>query len=317
MPSVSVIIPIYNAGAEIEKCLNSLTNQTYKDFEVIAVDDHSTDNTFSVVNKYIARDCRIKIYTNEKKGVSSARNFGIKKATGKFLIFVDADDQVSPVFIQMLVTMMIEDNCDCAAISFVYSLNKLEHSINPSSISTYTDFSVYKPLSDISGGVGGYVCNKIYCANIIKGNNIWFDESILVGEDLLFNFKYFNYVIKLEYSNQGLYYYKLNTTSAVNSLTNPKWFDLLTVYGLIINTKNPNDVVNAFKFNYALLIMEGIYRVKYCPDAPYKLNELKRMKKEHIKLNRNFGVKNNLKLLMILLLPKVSMRYRRRAIKDV
>lgn len=102
MPEVSVIIPVYNTEQFLEDCLNSVLAQTFTDFEIIAVDDGSTDNSAAIVKQFAAKDNRIVIIHQENKGISEARNTGIKAARGNWITFVDSDDMLAPSFLQKL-----------------------------------------------------------------------------------------------------------------------------------------------------------------------------------------------------------------------
>ena len=102
MPEVSVIIPVYNTEQFLEDCLNSVLAQTFTDFEIIAVDDGSTDNSAAIVKRFSAKDNRIVIIHQENKGLSEARNTGIKAARGNWITFVDSDDMLAPSFLQKL-----------------------------------------------------------------------------------------------------------------------------------------------------------------------------------------------------------------------
>lgn len=90
----SIVIPVYNVEEYIDKCLNSVLNQTYKDFEVIIVNDGSPDNSIQIIDRYVKMDDRFKVYSKENGGLSAARNFGVKKVSGDYLIFLDSDDYI-------------------------------------------------------------------------------------------------------------------------------------------------------------------------------------------------------------------------------
>lgn len=112
--SVSIIIPVYNAGNYIADCLNSIQRQTCEDFEIICVDDGSTDDSSAVVAEIATRDPRIRLIQQENRGASGARNTGFDLATGQFVTFVDADDEVSPTFLEVLGGAIVADDADVA-----------------------------------------------------------------------------------------------------------------------------------------------------------------------------------------------------------
>ena len=112
---VSIIVPVYNVEKYIEKCLNSLISQSYRNIEIILIDDGSKDNSGKICDKYKKKDPRIKVIHKENAGVSEARNSGIQKATGKYLCFVDADDFVMNDYIKYL-HKLIAINCSDIAV---------------------------------------------------------------------------------------------------------------------------------------------------------------------------------------------------------
>ena len=113
-PVVSVIIPVFNAGKNVENCIQSLLNQTYKNFEILIIDDGSTDNTLTILEKY-ERNKKIKVIHQTNSGVSTARNLGISEANGKYIGFVDADDRVRPNYLEdLVVAIETEKNIDVA-----------------------------------------------------------------------------------------------------------------------------------------------------------------------------------------------------------
>lgn len=98
IPLVSAIIPVYNTEPFLRKCLDSVLGQTFTDFELLLIDDHSTDSSYSICKEYEAKDGRVRVIQNPKKGVSSARNLGISEARGKYVTFIDSDDWVDPEY---------------------------------------------------------------------------------------------------------------------------------------------------------------------------------------------------------------------------
>ena len=117
-PLISIIVPSFNEEKNIRRCLDSILNQTWNDFEVICVDDNSTDSTFEIIKEYSVKDNRIKAYKNPHKGVSSARNFGISKAEGSYIGFVDSDDFIQPQMYEFLYRAIKENGCKLAVCRY-------------------------------------------------------------------------------------------------------------------------------------------------------------------------------------------------------
>lgn len=116
---ISVIIPVYNAGKYLEKCLNSVVAQTYSLWEIIAINDGSRDNSWEILCQYAEKDKRIKIDTKENEGPGQTRNRALDKASGDIIVFLDADDYIEPNYFELLVKIIIEENADVVFIDVI------------------------------------------------------------------------------------------------------------------------------------------------------------------------------------------------------
>lgn len=181
---LSVIIPAYNAEKEIEKCINSILNTNHTDFEVIVVNDGSTDNTKQILDRYL--DSHLIVIHKVNEGVSVARNIGIKNATGDYVLFVDADDELEPQALDYLTNYLLDKQLDLLQFSVstdTYNQNSckknLEYYLNKSYTSSKEAF-----LYLINHG---FYCvwNKLYRREFIE--NITFPKGIKTGEDFIFN----------------------------------------------------------------------------------------------------------------------------------
>lgn len=209
-PVVSIIVPVYNAETTLRRCIDSLLAQTFADFELIAVDDGSSDGSREVVGDYAARDPRVRLLTPGHGGVSAARNCGIEAAQGKWLTFVDADDYVAPGYLADLLI-----GADSAEFSISgYSV------VNPGSQPQPVDVLGGKPLPG-SGGICrtdemlaafsayslGFVWGKLFRRDIIGSAGLRFDRDITFGEDGIFCFSYFRLVDVCRVSAKSGYFY--------------------------------------------------------------------------------------------------------------
>ena len=308
---VSIVIPAFNAEKDIKNCLNSVLKQNYQNIEIVVVDDGSTDNTYHIAKEYE----KIIVLKNRKKGVSSARNYGIRHCTGEYITFVDADDLVAPTFISELVNLLTYYDCDCAAVAYTTDVHKWDRTYTKS-VLLFNDDEKHMLLTGVNNGADGYVWNKIYKMSIIKKYSLLFDESITVGEDLLFNNSYFKVSHNLVFLNKTLYFYKLNSSSSVNKLDNSKWFDFIDVYLELLDGNLSEKVITILKFNFIQIILEAFYRKKYCNDAKYSEDELITLKKRYVRLEKDFTIKQKIKIILFMLFPNGSMKYKRRMIKD-
>ena len=218
MAKISIIIPCYKVEAYLPKCLDSLINQTYKNLEIICIDDGSPDNSGKILDEYAKKDSRIKVIHQGNGGVSSARNTGLDIATGEWISFVDADDWLDVNAYEKLlnstedekVEMLVFGNhsvCD-GVISKYKSINANE--------SNFTDYS-YLLLR-----LGGVVWNKLFSRSLIEENKTRFVKGINLSEDGLFNTEIMLKYPKLKIVDEGIYFYRIyrpdSTLSGQHSL---------------------------------------------------------------------------------------------------
>lgn len=188
---LSVLIPAYNASKFIEECLNSIISQSYKNIEVIIVNDGSTDNTADILDSYAKNDNRVKVISQKNGGVSSARNTALQQASGEFVTFADADDTLPENAFKTMVEMM-EDDIDM----IVFSHNEIRlHSKPKHEIS-----NEFKNKDDINerfiefDNVMWWPWAKIFRRSIIAENNLGYDTSMTFGEDHIFNLLFAKYI---------------------------------------------------------------------------------------------------------------------------
>lgn len=218
---LSVIIPAYNAEKTIKRCLDSIINQTYSNLEIIVVDDGSKDNTFNIINEYMSLDNRIIGIHTENKGVSSARNTGISKATGKYLSFVDSDDYLQLDYLELLLNEIDSSNVDIifGGLSILNNDKITNHLKLDSTISNINIF--WNKLAH-STEIFGYVWGRIYKTNIIMKYSILFNTTMYSQEDLDFNLSYFNYCNSMETVDSYGYIYDYVPSKRI-----PPYFDFI------------------------------------------------------------------------------------------
>jgi glycosyltransferase involved in cell wall biosynthesis len=190
-PEISVIIPVYNTEKFLPGCLESIINQDFKDIEIICINDGSSDNSLSVLQKYAKNDKRIKVFSQKNRGVSAARNVGLEKATGKYIAFIDSDDSANPTMLRKLHEIAIGYGCDIAMCDV-----EVEN-ITKDAVRRNKDISNGKPVlvmekypHNPARNMLIIACwNKLYKKSII--GDLRFNEQINAFEDLHFNFLVF------------------------------------------------------------------------------------------------------------------------------
>lgn len=210
---VSIIIPAYNVGKYLEECIHSLFFQTYTNYEIIIVDDGSTDNTYDIGKCLSAENDKVKLIRQENQGVSVARNTGMQNANGEFYIFADADDIVAPQYIETLVRLL--EKADMGVVGFTSEKSKLDTKVSMKS----EDDCASDMIEDLLCGTkyDGYLWNKIFQRKIIDKYNLKFMKNIAVWEDLLFVLEYLKNGDRIAISHEKLYFYRYREGSAVNN----------------------------------------------------------------------------------------------------
>ncbi|MBQ2661094.1 MAG: glycosyltransferase family 2 protein [Clostridia bacterium] len=213
---ISVIVPVYNGEKTIKRTLDSILNQTYRDIEVIVVNDGSKDGTKDVLESMAKKDGRLKIITKENGGVSSARNAGLEKATGEFITFLDADDEVESDMYEFLINAAKEYGADIAHCGYRRVENGTDVFVSNSG-KVYVQSHDEALSCEIEGRIfTGSLCNKLYKSFLLK--EVRFDESIKINEDVLVNYYAFKNADKSVYIDVPKYVYNMNTQSATHTV---------------------------------------------------------------------------------------------------
>ena len=264
---ISIIIPVYNAEKYLERCLMSIIDQSYQDFEIILINDGSTDNSLNICNQFSEKDKRIKVYTKKNGGVSSARNYGIKKVITDYVCFIDSDDFISNDYLIILYSNIYDTNSDISVCGFIKYYKdeqvgdqKIQNKIIFDKKSAYDAMISNKQYA-------GYVWNKLYKFEIIKrmGDEIFKGNMF---EDFEFNCRYLNECKKIVYTPTQLYYYFINDSSVTGTFTiNDRIISGIDLYYSILNKYDQNNIDSSDLVAYVLL--KYMYNLKY---RAHKLN---------------------------------------------
>lgn len=209
---ISIIVPVYNVENYLERCLQSLINQTYKNIEIVCVNDGSTDNSLNILNDFQKKDSRIKIISQENQGLSEARNVGIKNSSGKYIGFVDSDDWVDLDYYEKLYNALIDSKSDFACANTKFFENGK---------TGYIKFQQNKIFSELDKKIDNYkngsVCDKLYKKSLFLDNDIKFIKGYFYEDNIvLLQLTY--YSKKIVTINTVSYYYFNNN----NSITREK-----------------------------------------------------------------------------------------------
>lgn len=225
MCSISVIVPIYNVGKYLKECIESILRQKYKDFELLLVNDGSTDNSFNICKEYEKNDNRIKLISKKNGGLSDARNVGLDYATGEYVIFIDSDDYVASDLLETLYVEIKKVNADVAMCGYLRiddnkSILAIDH---PKYNSTYNNKDGMLELLK-QGEVKTQAWAKLFRRTLFA--NLRFDFG-KYHEDVFIMHKIFGKVKSSVTINKALYFYRDNPTSITNCAFNSKHQDLI------------------------------------------------------------------------------------------
>lgn len=231
VPKISVVVPAYNAGEFLEECLDSIMGQTFRDFEVIVIDDGSTDSTASIAASFAARDPRFRVISTDNGGVSRARNIGIREAAGSCISFADADDVMAPKALERMWEVMFEHAADVCVSAFqnfsdrdsLCKFLKEEHEFTQTEIYVYQEamkLALYQ--QKMMNSPWGILVRRS-----LLGEDKRYRESIRY-EDLDAFYRFYEGAARIAYINEPLYYYRRNPNSFINTWSEAR-LDVLDV----------------------------------------------------------------------------------------
>lgn len=266
MAEVSVIVPVYQVEKYLRQCLDSIVNQTFKDIEVILIDDGSKDNSGKICDEYALKDNRVKVIYQDNMGLSDARNSGMNLMSGKYFMFVDSDDYVSEQMIEKLYTSAVETDADVVCCNFEYfwennekvsfSTKQKREELNSSDIFNHRK-------NEKNYGIWTVAWNKLYKSSSM--NSFRF-RSGKIHEDEFWANDIYQKDLKVVTIEDSLYYYRQRHNSIVSIKSIKKEFDL----------------IEAFQERMQIYLNQNMY-----PDQAYKvliyslepLNECRKLKK--------------------------------------
>lgn len=253
---VSIIMPVYNKERYLEKSITSILNQTYKDFELVIINDGSTDNSAKICYKFQREDLRIKVIDIENNGVSNARNIGLSEVTGEYIQFIDADDYIDKNMIEDLVVLSKKYNIDII-ITSLKSVNLKSNIITEVLLPFEGIVNIDEMMSNFAKvqhetGLYGCISNKFIKKSIIDKYNLRFNNELWLAEDLDFYLKLYNYIENVYFCNKSYYYYVQETDNSSTICT--KKHDYLKQIEIILKEKKLLMLKNALNENNLFIV---------------------------------------------------------------
>ena len=252
-PLVSVIMPVYNAENFLDKSVSSVINQTYKNLEILLIDDCSTDNSYNILKEYANKDNRIKLFHNEQnKHVSATRNVGIKNATGKYLYFIDSDDFIDNDYIEHLVKTAEKENADIVVNTNIYDFHKNQKTL--SFFSREFNRRIFDDKKVLAIKIFPSVWNRLFKRELQTKYNILFPTDIKIGEDASFNILFFSKSNNIAFiSPNSFYYYNKNNKNSIATTVNYNLYfnnTLLIIININKYLKENNLLNKVANFNF-------------------------------------------------------------------
>ena len=280
MPKVSVIVPIYNVEKYLEKCINSLLSQTLEDIQIILVNDGSKDNSGNIAKEYEQNNKDRVIYVEkENGGLSDARNYGLKYATGDFIAFLDSDDYIEKNAYEEMYNKAIEENADYVECDFIWEFhNKIR----------VDKQYPYKNKKEMLSFVRVVAWNKLIKRQLITDNNLEFPKGLRY-EDVEFTYKLIPFINKFTYVDKPFIHYVQREGSIAN-VQNERTAEIFTVLDNVIEFYKENNIYDEYRdeleYNYArYLLCSSLKRMCKIKD---KIVREKLLTESWERLNLNF-----------------------------
>ncbi len=263
-PAVSVIVVAYNAESTLARCLDSIVGQSFSDFELIIVDDGSTDGTKAFADSYSSSDSRIETIHQTNSGVAAARQKGLDSVTGSYSIFIDSDDWIEPDMLSIMYSKAVEESSDLVFCDYIEEngLGTYYRKQEPKSKSSRDVLS--QMLVDLHGSL----CTKLIRTSLYKNSGVRFVEGLNYCEDDCFVIRLLSLGGRVSYVNQGLYHYDKNSNE--NSISNRWAYRPVPEYALFIESIAPYLDTPELKKNLNNRIAGIIKKLTYAPKDRYK-----------------------------------------------
>ena len=306
---ISVIVPVYNVEQYLERCVNSIINQTYENLEIILVDDGSTDRSGGMCDSFAEKDERIKVVHKENGGLSSARNSGIDIATGEYLAFVDSDDWIESCMYQVLMDLAENHHADIVECKFQSVIHEKEEIIQPDlEVVVLDKFEGAKAFFDGTGQTSILAWNKIYNKQLFQ--NLRFPNGLL-NEDQWLIPKLYMLSEKIVCVNQKYYYYYQSPNSIMRSPFSFRRLDALKAFEetrRLYERKHLYDLVQWCDVTYSFLLIKYYNQSKTLKGKPDVCKKIKKYYNKRMKdflKNKHLNWKQKILLILYYVIPGI------------
>lgn len=310
---ISIVVPVYNAEKYLEKCINSILNQSYTNIELVLVNDGSIDNSFQIMEKFSKADKRVVVISQKNSGVSAARNNGIKHSSGKYISFVDADDYIDCDYVEYLHNLIADEVADVSLTYFPKKISDVENNYEKNRINNQIEkmSGIEASICMLSYKIVISSWNKMYKKELLDKYNILFNTNLSYGEGFDFVMSCFQHSNLVVASNKKIYNYRVdNPNSAMTS------FKEKLVYGSLDAQESikekliyKNDkILNAWNYSFWHTNCDCLNTVIGCK-VKNKYSEMYKMLKRNCRkyalysFKVDINLKNRLKSIMYFIAP--------------
>jgi glycosyltransferase involved in cell wall biosynthesis len=323
LPKISVIIPVYNVEKYLHRCVDSVLNQTIQDFEIILINDGSTDHSGQICNDFAQKDKRITVIHKKNARVAAARNDGIRSAKGKYVSFIDSDDWIEPEMFQEMLNKAEELNLDFIMCDYKKKSDEYEEKrTQPIRGGYYSKEDIKNELFqclimfdhiEFPPTISNCVC--IFNLQYLKTNNLFYDEDIHYCEDSILGSKIMYHASNFYYlKGQHYYNYFYNQNSTTNTYNDKKWNSYLKINDRLIDYFSRNgefDFSRQIKINMLYFTLNELGQIRYAENDSLKRRNLIRKIMQHPKVRElflDFKIPNvSWKTKIIILMAKFKM----------
>lgn len=266
-PLISIILPVYNGENYIKQSLNNILNQTFTNYELIVINDGSTDNTENICEKICQTNDKIKLISKKNEGPSVARNIGIEKAHGEWICFIDSDDSIKNTYLENLAEFI--NSADLIITTFLYGNKHID--ILPNHYELPCTYQLAQIYNEIHINYLGYLFGKLFKREILIKYGIRFSNHIKIAEDSIFMSQYFFHTNTIHIGNCDGYLYKIDTQNSLSKIANIDKRILSYKYNyklrlkLVSRLNIPNTIIKLYYINSISYATKCIYANKTLP----------------------------------------------------
>lgn len=302
---ISIIVPVYNVEEYLDRCIESIVKQTYKNLEIILVDDGSPDKCPEICEKWAECDERIRVIHKKNDGLANARNSGIEVSNGDYLIFTDSDDYMDPDMIEFLLNLSLKYDADVSRCGFYFNYENIDKKRNISYESIQIPDYNERIIDLATTGYGGVAWNKLYKRDIIKEQ--LYDKADGCSEDIMHNFRVYKDAKKVVFSDIPKYHYVIRNGSITNDVFDKRAFDIIRAKKIILdNVKDNEDVLPYAVKGYimsAFIVLSGcIQNNMFFEERQELIKDILSYKKEILSSNL-YSKLDKIKTLILFLSP--------------